>query len=361
MAIVSTLLLTLVLAADEPLSVDELNSCVSAVEQNHSRLRSMRVRYRLEQERQPGGQEDRIPVSDEEFTIDWEFQQSKQHYLQTSASSRFEWWTDGRTTSEWYSKRGEPDKLERVGIDHSPPRPSLRWNNLAGAIGYCSPGIEEGLISLVKQAVERKTLSGRRRVGSWKVVLGSQEINRGNCEVMLELDRDHDLRISSWTLLELLPADASNEKAKSYKHSYKIDEFQQVTDEATGGTVWFPLRAHLDQPLLLTKIEVDSVQFNVPIDDSAFVPPVIPVGTPVMEEMGPGKMQKHYLMGGLDAEQQRSKDLAKLGDKERTRLDRKGTRFNATPVTSSSSWLWLLLGIFCFLLILPIRIRRKRR
>lgn len=359
MAFSLQLLLAFILATDEPLTADELQVAVSAVEEFHSRVQSLRVRYRLKQQSQPGARG--IEVSSEEFTVDWTLQKSKEHFLVTTPTTRFEWWYDGKTTAEWDSKRGEPDKVERVSIDHSPPRPSLRCNDLAGNLGLRRRGIEQGLASLASHAMRHQSLTGARRNELWTVSLGKHEVNSGTCEIIFDLDPNHDLRLSSWTLLEFLPAKDQGKEPTTERHSYVIDEFQQVSDQAAGASIWFPLRAHYDQPLVLTSLEIDSVQLNRPIDESEFVPPPIPFGVIVTEQTAPGKMPISYLMGGKPAEEFRLKDLSDLADRERVRLDKGGVRFDATPGNSSSGPYWFVVGACCFLFALLIKILPIRR
>jgi outer membrane lipoprotein-sorting protein len=104
-------------------------------------------------------------------------------------------------------------------------------------------------------------------------------------DVTVELDATHDF----------LPRDILVTQSKEtitwpgWSHRWKILEYRQVLDEASGKERWFPVRGRLEQgsrrpPIDLT---VQTVRINAKLDPTLFHPE-IPDGTTIMDETTSG-------------------------------------------------------------------------
>jgi hypothetical protein len=352
MGTLSAMLLSVVLGAEgEPLSADELKVAVAALEESHSRLQSFQVQYRMRQEVTPGVTNPIAQPAPREFTCEWSWRSGREQCLRTDENSRMEWWYDREKTYSWIFDSGDPSKLNRVIIEHWRAEHAVNYD-LALVTGFGGPYFEGGVIALVKNAMRNQTLSGEKTGRGWKLALGKQNVNRLDYEIALILDHRHDYRLVFWET-------ANREHSLPNVHRYIVDEFQAITDELDGSSIWYPLRAHMEQLGVLTRLDIDSVRINLNLQDSRFTPPEMPFGTRVEEYVKPGELPKTYLVGGEDAEEQRLAALVAIAKRERDRLDREGKTFDATPGSAPYGLVWMACG--GLLLVVAGFLYRRRR
>jgi hypothetical protein len=353
MGTVSAMILSVVLAADgEPLSADELKVAVAALEESRSRLQSFEVKYRMRQEVAPDVESRGAEAPSGEFKCEWHWRMGQAHFLRVGPNSRKEWWYDGEKSYSWVFKRGDAPKLDRVLIYHWRAEQAVNYD-LALVSGFGGPFFDGGVAALANNALRSDALSGKMVNQQWELALGKHDVNRVDYDVTLVLDPQHDFRLVFWEI-------ANRDHSVPDIHRYIIDEFQSAVDEADGSAIWYPLRAHIVQPIHITWLEVGRPSINLNLPDSRFTPPEMPFGTRVEEYLNPGESPKVYLVGGEDAEEQRLAALVAIARKEQERVELEGVAFDATQPSGSKPLFWIGIGGILLLCGGVLHWRRRR-
>lgn len=289
----SAMFISVILSATDPVSPEELQVAIAAVEEHFSGLRSLEVKYTVTYERVPGVRY-RPDTKDMDAQLHhWVWKEGKQYFSITRIDDpealEREWWFDGLKTSEWwYEPQGER-KLKNVWIRLGPPRAALfRSLILASVIGLVTPDQPEGVSAYWRQARARGSLVPRRKSERLEFALGEFEEYGRKFPIFLVVDPGHDYRFAGWRFEGSEDIQYYDQSFPSV-YSYVIDEFQPVLDEFSSTPRWFPLRARYAKPVEIIRVVVESVSLNHDVPDTRFVARETPFGTLVNEETVPGK------------------------------------------------------------------------
>lgn len=275
MSTLSACMLCLCMLGGEPATPEELKRAVAALEKNLTPPTSLEVQFR-------------------EY-YDWLPEEAKQDYAKNQPAARLcisqykpnrllatsalikdpthllgKTVFDGATTRSW---RYDQNSGQQIQFDQYPGLPSweesLGLRNLGIILGFVGGENEPRLGRYVEIARKNNTLTGSRTERGVEISLGPQKVNKAYYTITIVVDPQHDYRMTSCKYVgePILLPDGSK---RSDIHSYAIEKFQSVTDEASNTKVWFPVRGHYQNGFGTFRVEVDAVRINPPIPDESF-------------------------------------------------------------------------------------------
>ncbi len=288
--------------------------------------------------------------------LKWYLSEGKESFesvLEDDPDIRTMYWVfDGTTTHDWryavYSGRLS-DIVRYPGV---PPGHLRVTNWLAPVVGWDDYFHQEGgLNSRVQAAIKRQSISATKMHNQWTLALGMQPVKDFQCDFNITIDSEHDFRLRSWTLQDVLPG-----RPRGTAFQFVVDEFQSLPDTTSNRPVWFPTRAHVVTPLYVANIDKIAVRINGDIDPNVFISPEPPSGTSIRDKSNVSGVPPRISVAGGEAARQRKLDeLARQAQAELGRLDREGVAYNATPpgsivprIVAVSGALLLLLALMCW-------------
>ncbi len=275
MSTLSACVLCVCLLGGEPAAPEELQRAVAALEKSLTPPTSLEVQFR-------------------EY-YDWLPEEAKQDYAKNQPAARLcvaqykpnrlfatsalikdpthllgKTVFDGTHTRSWQHDNNL-GQLSPVRINLGPPSwgVGLGLRNLGLILGFVGGENEPRLGRYVEIAKKNQTLTGTRTERGLEISFGPQKVNKEFYTIMVVVDPEHDYRMTSWKQVgeaKLLP-DGSK---YSDIHSFAIEKFQSLNDEASTTKVWFPVRGHYQNGFGTFRVEVDSVRINPPIPDERF-------------------------------------------------------------------------------------------